>query len=133
MALQFESELKAEKVSQDSSASENSKFEDREIKCIDCRQLFIWSAGEQQFFHDKNLKNPPKRCKTCKKAKNERIAAILAAQEKGVKQHIEVAIYCARCNIRTTVPFYPSQGRPVFCRSCFLEMNPHLVSVDYQR
>jgi CxxC-x17-CxxC domain-containing protein len=26
------------------------------------------------------------------------------------------------------VPFYPSQGRPVYCRSCFLEMNPHILN-----
>jgi CxxC-x17-CxxC domain-containing protein len=23
----------------------------------------------------------------------------------------------------TTIPFYPSQGRPVYCRACFLEMS----------
>lgn len=102
-------------------------FEELDILCIDCSKNFIWTIGEQTFFRDKGLKNPPKRCKDCKQAKNERLAAIAAAQAAGIKQRIEVAVSCARCGAQTTVPFYPSQGRPVYCRSCFLEMNPSLI------
>ena len=96
------------------------EYQDRPIKCVDCNENFIWTAGEQVFFHDKGLKNEPKRCKPCKQAKNERLAAIAAAQTSGVRQRIEVAVQCAQCGQQTTVPFYPSQGRPVYCRSCFL-------------
>ena len=96
------------------------EFQDRTIHCVDCGEDFIWTAGEQVFFHDKGLKNEPKRCKPCKQAKNERLAAIAAAQAAGVRQRIEVSVNCAQCGQQTTVPFYPSQGRPVFCRSCFL-------------
>src|SRR5438874_7305338 len=56
-----------------------------------------------------------KRCKPCKQAKNNRLAAISAAQSAGIKQKIEVTVTCARCSEQTTVPFYPSQGRPVYC------------------
>ncbi len=108
-------------------ADEND-FADADILCIDCGKDFIWTAGEQVFFRDKGLKNPPKRCKDCKQAKNERLASIAAAQDSGIKQRIEVAVYCAGCSGYTTVPFYPSQGRPVYCRSCFLEMNPSVIS-----
>lgn len=111
----------------ESNNDEESEFTDEEIQCVDCDSLFIWSAGEQLFFRDKGLKNPPKRCKICKRAKNDRLAAIVAAQESGVKQRIEVAVNCARCDAHTTVPFYPSQGRPVYCRSCYLEMNPSVL------
>src|SRR6266436_6124387 len=97
-----------------------SQFEDRPIKCVDCGDNFIWTGGEQVFFHDKGLKNEPKRCKPCKQAKNERLAAIAAAQSSGVRQRIEVSVQCAQCGQQTTVPFYPSQGRPVYCRACFL-------------
>jgi CxxC-x17-CxxC domain-containing protein len=90
------------------------------LECVDCNENFIWTAGEQVFFHDKGLKNEPKRCKPCKQAKNERLAAIAAAQTSGVRQRIEVSVQCAQCGQQTTVPFYPSQGRPVYCRSCFL-------------
>jgi CxxC-x17-CxxC domain-containing protein len=96
------------------------EFQDRPIRCIDCGEEFIWTGGEQLFFHDKGLKNEPKRCKPCKQAKNERLAAIAAAQAHGVRQRIEVSVTCAQCGQQTTVPFYPSQGRPVFCRACFL-------------
>lgn len=108
--------------------AQETEFQDSNINCIDCGKEFVWTIGEQVFFRDKGLKNPPKRCKECKQAKNERLAAITAAQTSGVKQRIEVSVNCAKCASYTTVPFYPSQGRPVFCRSCFLEMNPSLVS-----
>lgn len=97
--------------------------EDANIDCIDCGEQFVWTAGEQIFFRDKGLENPPKRCKTCKQAKNQRLSAIAQAKDTGVKQKIEVAVYCAGCASYTTVPFYPSQGRPVYCRTCFLQMN----------
>src|SRR5437764_10918793 len=96
------------------------EFEDRTIGCVDCGEDFTWTAGEQIFFHDKGLKNEPKRCRSCKQAKNDRLASISAAQVSGIRQRIEVTVVCARCGQQTTVPFYPSQGRPVYCRSCFL-------------
>ena len=99
-------------------------LEDINLICIDCGSDFIWKVGEQLFFRDKGLQNPPKRCKDCKQAKNERLNAILATAETGVRQKIEVAVYCASCSNYTTVPFYPSQGRPVYCRSCYLKKNP---------
>ena len=104
------------------------ELNDTTIQCIDCSKDFVWSAGEQAFFRDKQLENPPKRCKDCKKAKNERLAAIENAQRSGIKQRIEVKVSCARCGETTTVPFYPSQGRPVYCRSCFLELNPSVLN-----
>ncbi len=52
-----------------------SDFQDRSIACIDCNEPFTWTAGEQIFFHDKGLKNEPKRCKRCKQAKNERLTS----------------------------------------------------------
>lgn len=116
-----------ENINQTSLATET-ELEDKSILCIDCNSDFTWSVGEQVFFRDKQLQNPPKRCKECKQAKNERLAAIAAAQASGIRQRIEVAVNCAKCGTQTTVPFYPSQGRPVFCRSCFLEMNPSVLN-----
>ena len=103
--------------------SDESQFEDTLIKCIDCCQEFIWTAGEQVFFRDKELQNPPKRCKECKKAKNRRLEAIEMSKITGKRHRIEVKAECARCCQVTTVPFYPCQGRPVYCRTCFAAMN----------
>src|SRR6266571_3736974 len=107
---------------------QTSDFQDRQITCVDCTEPFTWTAGEQVFFHDKGLKNEPKRCKSCKQAKNDRLAAISAAHLTGIKQRIEVTVTCAQCGEQTTVPFFPSQGRPVYCRSCFLASRAMSVS-----
>lgn len=97
-------------------------LEDILIPCVDCAQEFTWTIGEQGFFREKELQNPPKRCKPCKKAKNHRLDAIERAKLSGKRHVIEVKADCAKCKVSTTVPFYPSQGRPVFCRACFLEL-----------
>ena len=42
------------------------EFQDKLLSCVDCGTEFVWTAGEQHFFADKNFKNEPKRCKGCK-------------------------------------------------------------------
>ncbi len=42
--------------------------EDRKIKCIDCFDDFIFSAGEQKFYMEKGF-SEPKRCKACRAKK----------------------------------------------------------------
>lgn len=110
--------------------NDKSEFEDQNLDCLACKEQFVWTAGEQTFFRDKGLKNPPKRCKPCKKAKTQRIEAVLEAQAEGNRQKIEVIVDCAKCGDVTTVPFFPSQGRPVFCRSCFVRDNPTIFKPD---
>jgi len=45
------------------------KFEDQTRTCVDCGDEFVWTAGEQEFFHEKGFTDPPKRCKTCRQAR----------------------------------------------------------------
>jgi len=106
-----------------STTSKEQQHEDLSIQCIDCREMFIWTSGEQAFFHAKGLTNPPKRCKSCKKEKNKRLDAIEHARATGQRYRVDIKAECARCHKVTTIPFYPSQGRPVYCRACFLEMS----------
>src|SRR5258705_6268256 len=47
------------------------EFQDRVLKCVDCNAEFVFTAGEQQFFADKNFRNEPKRCKACKSKRQE--------------------------------------------------------------
>lgn len=108
-----------------------SEFDDVSIICIDCANDFTWTSGEQAFFRDKQLENPPKRCRDCKKAKNLRLEAIEISRTTGERLRIEVRASCARCSIATTVPFYPCQGRPVYCRACFTEMNGAIATVEF--
>ena len=42
------------------------EFVDRLLLCADCGGEFVFTAGEQLFFFDKQFKNDPKRCKGCK-------------------------------------------------------------------
>ena len=90
------------------------EFQDRTLKCIDCGSDFVFTSGEQLFFHDKQFKNEPKRCKACKGKR---------AQQLGLPQNaynkVETTAVCSGCGKETTVPFKPTQGRPVFCRECF--------------
>jgi len=46
------------------------EYRDKTLVCVECHQTFIWTAGEQLFFADKNFKNEPKRCKDCKSKRN---------------------------------------------------------------
>ena len=96
------------------------EFVDRILKCADCNGDFIFTAGEQLFFFDKQFKNDPKRCKPCK---SKRSGA--AAQRTGAGPaaaglaRTETRTACSECGIETTVPFKPTQNRPVLCRQCF--------------
>jgi DNA-directed RNA polymerase subunit RPC12/RpoP len=42
------------------------EFQDKILRCTECGSEFVFTAGEQLFFHDKQFKHPPKRCKACK-------------------------------------------------------------------
>lgn len=107
-------------MSMQSPAVTATEFGDQLLSCAECGEDFCWPAGAQQFFFDKGLKNTPKRCPACKQAKNEGMNGAAAAQLTGIKKRINVTVNCAECGEETTVPFYPSQGRPVYCRTCFL-------------
>jgi CxxC-x17-CxxC domain-containing protein len=96
------------------------QFVDRFLKCSDCAQEFVFTAGEQLFFHDKQFKNDPKRCKLCK-AKRAGLGRSAAAGSGAALplSRTETRTECSACGVETTVPFKPTQGRPVLCRSCF--------------
>ena len=91
------------------------EFQDKVLKCIDCGADFVFTAGEQLFFHDKQFKNEPKRCKACKAKR----APPWAPRLPGNYPKVETRTNCSGCGKETTVPFKPTQGRPVFCRECF--------------
>ena len=88
------------------------RFEDRTLNCVECSEPFIFSAGEQLFFQGKNFVNDPKHCKKCK-------AKRAAKNSRG---YSETQALCADCGLMTTVPFRPTQDRPVLCRECFQGM-----------
>ena len=96
------------------------EFVDRLLTCSDCGEEFIFTAGEQLFFFDKQFKNDPKRCKPCKGKRASSLppkpGAVAAAS---ILTRTETRTECSACGVETTVPFKPTQGRPVLCRQCF--------------
>lgn len=47
---------------------QKNKICDREIRCEDCLNYFLFSVGQQLFFQERSLENP-KRCKECSNKK----------------------------------------------------------------
>lgn len=98
-------------------------FVDRILKCAECGKEFTFTAGEQLFFQDKQFKHDPRRCKLCK---GKRCA--------GNAVRPETRTLCSECKAETTVPFKPTQGRPVLCRLCFQQRRssatPQAISTE---
>ena len=82
-------------------------FSDKTLKCVICAEEFVFSAGEQMFFSEKQFQHEPKHCKKCK------------ARLGNVRGRPGTSVVCAECGSPTLVPFLPSKGRPVFGRACF--------------
>jgi CxxC-x17-CxxC domain-containing protein len=98
------------------------EFVDKVLKCIDCGSDFVFTAGEQLFFHDKQFRNDPKRCKQCK-AKRASGGSVVRS---------ETRTSCSQCGTETTVPFKPTQGRPVLCRQCFQQKRAPVAAAQVQ-
>ncbi|MGE0455526.1 MAG: zinc-ribbon domain containing protein [Vicinamibacteria bacterium] len=88
------------------------EYRDKELVCVECSQPFVWTAGEQLFYADRNFKNEPKRCKDCKAKRG-------ARGQGGGRERSFTQAQCSDCGKPTTVPFKPTQGRPVYCKECF--------------
>jgi CxxC-x17-CxxC domain-containing protein len=97
------------------------EFVDRLLTCVDCGGEFIFTAGEQLFFMDKQFKNDPKRCKPCKSRRSATASGAATANGPAAAgiSRTETRTECSECGVSTTVPFKPTQGRPVLCRQCF--------------
>jgi CxxC-x17-CxxC domain-containing protein len=86
------------------------EYLDQVLACRDCGAAFTWTAGEQQFFHEKGLTNLPVRCASCRSARKAKM---------GIQDRAQTEIVCAECGQMTTVPFVPRNGNPVYCSRCF--------------
>jgi CxxC-x17-CxxC domain-containing protein len=93
------------------------EYHDKILKCVECGAEFVFTAGEQMFFADKGFKNEPKRCKNCKSKRGQGQGPVQTASSN--YQRVETRAVCSQCGKETTVPFRPTQGRPVYCRECF--------------
>jgi CxxC-x17-CxxC domain-containing protein len=94
------------------------RLEDKILLCVECSESFVFSAGEQIFFQEKNFVNDPKHCKKCKAKRT----------AKALGNNRETQILCAECGSQTTVPFIPVRNKPVLCRQCFQNVRGVVVA-----
>ena len=87
-------------------------FEDITLKCKECGNDFVFTAGEQEFYAEKGFQNQPQRCKDCRQARKNAAKA---------PRELFDAV-CANCGKPAKIPFQPSDDRPVYCSECFAAM-----------
>ncbi len=84
-------------------------YQDITLKCKECGQEFVFTAGEQEFYAEKGFQNQPQRCRNCRDARK--------ANTKPAREMYEAT--CANCGKIAKVPFQPTNDRPVYCSECF--------------
>ena len=87
------------------------EFQDKVLKCIDCGRDFLFTAGEQLFFHDKQFRNEPKRCQRNAKLRGRQRAGTgpISGPELPLSQgRNQGGVFTI--GKETTVPFRPTQG-----------------------
>lgn len=87
---------------------------DKTLICRDCGTDFLFTVGEQQFFHSKGLLHEPGRCPSCR--------ALYKREHGGVPGQVMREYHetvCAECGRPARVPFVPRNDRPVYCSPCF--------------
>jgi CxxC-x17-CxxC domain-containing protein len=106
--------------------------EDHSIKCVDCGQQFLFTAGEQAFYASKGLTNAPTRCKACREARKQQRTDVPRGPRGGGpaaggprEMH---TVVCAECGTQTQVPFVPVASRPVYCKDCYEARRPGRAS-----
>ena len=84
---------------------------DKTLHCKDCGADFVFTANEQAFYQEKGFENEPQRCPSCRAAKKQ--------QARGGSHREMHSATCASCRAETTVPFKPTNNRPVYCKDCY--------------
>jgi CxxC-x17-CxxC domain-containing protein len=107
--------------------------EDQYLKCSDCGEEFIFTAGEQAFYREKGLTHAPTRCRRCRENRRAQRgdgghggAGAEGGRSMGAgggSRELHAA-RCSQCGAETMVPFVPSAGRAVYCRDCYRQHRP---------
>lgn len=92
-------------------------FENQQLQCVECGKIFEFLAEDQEFYATKGYSSP-KRCPECREARK-RNSQPRGGSGGGFREKREFSVTCAACGCETTVPFRPSNDRPVFCSDCY--------------
>jgi CxxC-x17-CxxC domain-containing protein len=108
---------------------------DQTITCRDCGTQFTFTAGEADFYASRGF-DAPQRCTSCRAERkaNRGDSAGGGSYERsggggggfgGAREMHDAT--CSACGEQTKVPFAPTSGKPVYCRSCFESRRPSYV------
>lgn len=97
-------------------------YSDKVLTCVDCGSEFVFTASEQEFYAEKGFENEPKRCKECRDAKKAQRRSNGGNRRRPQRRMFSAV--CADCGQETSVPFKPSDDRPVYCKDCYQARNP---------
>ncbi len=97
-------------------------FSDQTLYCRDCNSPFTFSAGEQEFFAQRGLNNPPSRCPSCRAARKAQMSGggYSNSRNSGSREPRQMySATCSSCGGEALVPFQPRGDRPVYCSDCY--------------
>lgn len=97
------------------------------IGCRDCKQDFVFTAEDQAQRAQQGLLSDPEYCVDCQeRARTSRTfgrprgGGRSAMSGSGApRERVMHPVICSVCGVETTVPFVPTEGKPVSCSSCF--------------
>ncbi len=97
---------------------------DKTLTCRDCRNHFVFTSGEQEFYAEKGFTNEPTRCPECRRAAKAARTGGDSGYRSGGRDSFrsERTMHpatCDACGQETQVPFVPTSGKPVYCSECF--------------
>ncbi len=101
-------------------------YSDQTLTCVDCRNPFAFTAGEQEFFAVKGFQNKPSHCSDCRVARKAQRGAgggssyssgSYGGGSQGAREMFQTT--CSQCGKTAEVPFQPRGDKPVYCRDCF--------------
>ena len=88
-------------------------LEDKTLTCCECGREFTFTTGEQEFYQSRGLMNEPRRCSECRATRR------MERRGSWSEPRRTFPVVCAACGNETTVPFEPTEDRPVYCKDCY--------------
>ncbi|OGO16554.1 MAG: hypothetical protein A2Z02_06750 [Chloroflexi bacterium RBG_16_48_7] len=91
-------------------------FQDKSVMCVDCGFAFIFSAADQEYYSSRGYLIDPKRCTSCKEARQTQPKKHIPSLKREVS-----TITCVRCGREASVPAHSHTASAIYCNDCCVE------------